>query len=118
MMVSPLGLCDVDLDFAGALLRLQENEAEGTPAPAPIVAKLVRKRKLLTADSEIEISKKDYSNHLKDTSSIIKKVLIHSIYILTIATFSTPSCVFDDVIGSSYPRSSRRQYLLPTFNPS
>ena len=51
-----------------------EEPAEGTPAPTPIVAKMIRKRKLLTADSEIEISKKEYSQHLKDTSNIIKKV--------------------------------------------
>lgn len=61
------------LDFAEALLN-PNDDAEGTLAPAPIVAKLVRKRKLLTADSEIEISKKEYSQHLKDTSNIIKKV--------------------------------------------
>jgi len=63
------------LDFAEALLNPNENEAaEGTSALTPMVAKLVRKRRLLTADSEIEISKKDYSQHLKDTSNIIKKV--------------------------------------------
>jgi len=63
------------LDFAEALLNPIENEAaEGTSALTPMVAKLVRKRRLLTADSEIEISKKDYSQHLKDTSNIIKKV--------------------------------------------
>jgi len=53
------------------LLRPQENE-ESTPPP--VTAKLIRKRKLLTADSEIEISKKEYSSHLKDTSNILKKV--------------------------------------------
>jgi len=63
------------LDFAEALLNPNDNEAaEGTSALTPMVAKLVRKRRLLTADSEIEISKKDYSQHLKDTSNIIKKV--------------------------------------------
>lgn len=62
---------DVHLDFTDALLRPQENE-ESTPPPA--IAKLIRKRKLLTADSEIEISKKEYSSHLKDTTNIIKKV--------------------------------------------
>ena len=67
----PWKTSDVDLDFTDALLRPQENE-ESTPPPA--TAKLIRKRKLLTADSEIEISKKDYSSHLKDTTNIIKKV--------------------------------------------
>jgi hypothetical protein len=55
-------------------LNPNEEAAEGTPAPTPLVAKMIRKRKLLTADSEIEISKKEYSQHLKDTSNIIKKV--------------------------------------------
>jgi hypothetical protein len=63
------------VEFADALLRPQENAEEGTPAPDTIVAKLVRKRKLLTADAEIEISKKEYISHMNDTSSIIKKVL-------------------------------------------
>lgn len=63
------------IEFADALLRPQENAEEGTPAPEAIVAKIVRKRKLLTADSEIEISKKEYISHMNDTSSIIKKVL-------------------------------------------
>ena len=65
------------IEFADALLRPQDVE-EGTPGPTPVVAKLVRKRKLLTADSEIEISKKDYSSHLKDTTSIIKKVTAYT----------------------------------------
>jgi hypothetical protein len=51
-------------------LRPQENEDEETP----VVTKVARKRKLLTADSEIEISKKEYSSHLKDTTNIIRKV--------------------------------------------
>jgi hypothetical protein len=67
----PQKMQGVDLDFADALLRPQENE-ESTPPP--VTAKLIRKRKLLTADSEIEISKKEYSSHLKDTSNILKKV--------------------------------------------
>jgi hypothetical protein len=49
------------------------NDGEQT-TPPPTIAKLIRKRKLLTADSEIEISKKEYSSHLKDTSNILKKV--------------------------------------------
>jgi hypothetical protein len=57
------------VDFADALLRPQEDEEE-----VPVIVKVARKRKLLTADSEIEISKKEYSTHLKDTSNIIKKV--------------------------------------------
>jgi hypothetical protein len=57
------------VDFADALLRPQEDEKE-----VPVIVKVARKRKLLTADSEIEISKKEYLTHLKDTSNIIKKV--------------------------------------------
>ena len=57
------------VDFAEALLRGEDDAEE-----VPLTAKLIRKRKLLTADSEIEISKKDYSQHQKDTSNIIKKV--------------------------------------------
>ena len=50
------------------------NQKEGEEEPVPDqITKIERKRKLLTADSEIEISKKDYSSHLKDTSSILKK---------------------------------------------
>ena len=60
------------LEFADTLLRPQD-PTEEQPIQTPIIAKLIRQRKLLTADSEIEISKKEYSNHLKDTSSIIKK---------------------------------------------
>lgn len=63
---------NTDLDFADALLRPQDDEEEQTTSP--IIAKQVRKRKLLTADSEIEISKKEYSSHLRDTSSILRKV--------------------------------------------
>jgi hypothetical protein len=57
------------VDFADALLRPQEDEEE-----VPVIVKVARQRKLLTADSEIEISKKEYSTHLKDVSNIIKKV--------------------------------------------
>ena len=55
------------------MLRPEDDVAQTDEGAAPIVAKLIRKRKLLTADSEIEISKKEYSQQLKDTSSIIKK---------------------------------------------
>ena len=58
------------LDFADALLR-GDDAAEETHQ---VTAKLIRKRKLLVSDPETEISKKDYSQHQKDTSNIIKKV--------------------------------------------
>lgn len=53
---------------------MRQQEGEQSPPPTT-VTKLIRKRKLLTADSEIEISKKEYSSHLKDTSNILRKVL-------------------------------------------
>jgi len=65
------------VDFADALLRpadAGDEEGAHTPPPITTTPKLIRKRKLLTADSETEISKKDYSNHLKDTSHILRKV--------------------------------------------
>ena len=66
------------VDFADALLRPGDaGDEEGAHTPPPTITttpKLIRKRKLLTADSETEISKKDYSNHLKDTSHILRKV--------------------------------------------
>src|ERR1700733_11140568 len=92
------------VDFAEALLRGEDGAEE-----VPLTAKLIRKRKLLTADSEIEISKKDYSQHQKDTSNIIKKVhpsLPHkpplqcsksTILTLALATIFTPSCIIDDI---------------------
>ena len=91
------------VDFAEALLR-GEDETGDEPV-APVTAKLIRKRKLLVSDPEIEISKKDYSQHQKDTSNIIKKVsppnnpypttpsLPYSNFV---ATLFTPPCLIDD----------------------
>jgi len=63
-----------NIDFTNSLLHPEEAPQEAHEEEAqPIIAKLIRKRKLLVADSEIEISKKEYSQHLNDTSSIIKK---------------------------------------------
>lgn len=55
------------------LLNPLQNEEEEAPAQPPKTVS--RKRKLLVPDSEIEISKKEYSRNLKDTSAIVKKVL-------------------------------------------
>ena len=90
------------VDFAEALLRGEDGVEE-----IPVTAKLIRKRKLLTADSEIEISKKDYSQHQKDTSNIIKKVhpspptqpaLKSALLTLGgLATIFTPPRIVDDI---------------------
>jgi hypothetical protein len=95
---------DYLVDFAEALLRGEDDTGDEPVAPA--TAKLIRKRKLLVSDPEIEISKKDYSQHQKDTSNIIKKVtppnnppqqfqIICSILTL-VATLFTPPCFIDD----------------------
>jgi hypothetical protein len=56
----------------------QDQNEMGEQSPPPptttAIAKSIRQRKLLTSDSEIEISKKEYSSHLKDTTNILKKV--------------------------------------------
>ena len=89
------------LDFAEALLRGEDGAGEEPVVPT--TAKLIRKRKLLISDPEIEISKKDYSQHQKDTSNIVKKVppsqrnpipqSLHSDVI--VATLFTPPRILD-----------------------
>jgi hypothetical protein len=98
--------------FAEELLNPSQEEV-----PATTTKPISRKRKLLTADSEIEISKKDYSQHLKDTSSILKKVF-HLALQLTLATIFTTLRFLDDIIGRSYSWSICRISFLSYIDSS
>ena len=65
-MVCPCWMADAD--FADLLLGQREGEEE--QENILVITKLVRKRQLLTTDSEIEISMKEYPNDM----NIVKKV--------------------------------------------
>ena len=95
-----------NIDFVQALLHPEDQEnQEVEEQNIPPREKLIRKRRLLTADSEIEISKKDYSNHLKDTTNIIKKVFTIPTKLIP-ATFPSTSRKFNGFPRSTYARTS------------